>query len=295
MVGECINLDVKSTFLNGPLGEEVYVQQPPGFVVKGQEQKLYRLRKALYGLKQAPRAWNKRIDGFLMKEGFSKCVSEHGVYMKGSSKLDHIILCLYVDDLLVTGANEKEIRKFKSSLMQEFEMSDLGNLSYFLGMEFKHTDRGVFLHQKKYAEDILKRFNMVNCNAVITPMETGSKLSRNSTDELVDATLYKQIIGSLRYLCNTRYDISHSVGLVSRFMEQPRTCHLIAAKRIMRYIKGTIDHGVLMPSQNSTNRKISVLEYSDSDWGGDQDDKKNTAGYLFMLGGALICLSSNIR
>jgi hypothetical protein len=137
-------LDVKSAFLNGPLEVEVYMKQPPSFEVKGQEQKVYRLRKALYGLKQAPRAWNKRIDGFLMKEGFTKCVSEHGVYMKGSSKLDHIILCLYVDDLLVTGANEKEIRKFKSSLMQEFEMSDLGNLSYFLGMEFKHIDRGVF-------------------------------------------------------------------------------------------------------------------------------------------------------
>ncbi|GAU44851.1 hypothetical protein TSUD_112250 [Trifolium subterraneum] len=277
-------LDVESAFLNGPLEEEVYVKQPPGFEVKGQEQKVYRLRKALYGLKQAPRAWNKRIDGFLIKIGFTKCVSEHGLYVKGSSKLDHIIRCLYVDDLLITGANEKEILKFKTSLMQEFEMSDLGNLSYFLGMEFKHTKKGVFLHQKKYAEDILNRFKMVNCNTTITPIETGSKLSKISTDELVDATLYKQIIGSLRYLCNTRPDISHSVGLVSRFMEQPR--------RIMRYIKGTIDHGILMPSQKSTKGEISVHGYSDSDWGGDQDDKKSTAGYLFMLGGALICWSS---
>ncbi|GAU51473.1 hypothetical protein TSUD_95880 [Trifolium subterraneum] len=285
-------LDVKSAFLNGPLEEEVYVKQPPGFEVKGQEQKVYRLRKALYGLKQAPRAWNKRIDGFLIKIGFTKCVSEHGVYVKGLSKLDHIILCLYVDDLLITGANEKEIVKFKTSLMQEFEMYDLGNLSYFLGMEFKHTKKDVFLHQKKYAEDILNRFKMVNCNTAITPMETGSKLSKSSTDELVDTTLYKQIIGSLRYLCNTRPDISHSVGLVSRFMEQPRLCHLIAAKRIMRYIKGTIDHGILMPSQKSTKGEISGHGYSNSDRGGDQDDKKSTVGYLFMLGGALICWSS---
>ncbi|GAU22886.1 hypothetical protein TSUD_376970 [Trifolium subterraneum] len=146
--------------------------------------------------------------------------------------------------------------------------------------------------QKKYAEDIFNKFKMVNCNTTITPMETCSKLSKSSTDELVDATLYKQIIGSLRYLCNTRPDISHSVGLVSRFMEQPRSCHLIAAKRIMKYIKGTIDHGILMPSQKSTKGAISVHGYSDSDWGGDQDDKKSTAGYLFMLGGALICWSS---
>ena len=267
------------------------MKQPPGFEVKGQESKVYRLKKALYGLKQAPRAWNKRIDSFLIKAGCTKCVSEHGVYVKGSSKSDHIILCLYVDDLLITGANEKENMKFKSMLMKEFEMSDLGNLSYFLGMEFKFTDRGVFLHQKKYAEDILKRFKMANCNPAITPMETGLKLSRESPGELVDATLYKQIIGSLRYLCNTRPDISHSVGLLSRFMEQPRSCHLLAVKRILRFIRGTTDHGVLMPSEKNL-KKIEVLGYSDSDWGGDVDDKKSTAGYLFMIRKALICWSS---
>ena len=149
-------LDIKNAFLNGQLEEEVYVTQPPGFDVKGKESKVYRLRKALYGLKQALRAWNKRIDSFLIEAGFTKCVSEHRVYVNDVDSVSRIILCLYVDDLLITGDEEAEIVKVKSKLMQEFEMYDLGNLSYFLGMEFKNTEEGVFLHQTKYAQDIMK-------------------------------------------------------------------------------------------------------------------------------------------
>lgn len=127
-------LDVKSAFLNGPLEEEVYVTQPPGFEIKGREDKVYRLKKALYGLKQAPRAWNKRIDSFLVQQGFNKCSVEYGVYvrMKGVKML---LICLYVDDLLVTGSNHAEIEEFKERMKSEFDMTDLGVLSYFLGME----------------------------------------------------------------------------------------------------------------------------------------------------------------
>lgn len=127
-------LDVKSAFLNGPLEEEVYVTQPPGFEIKGREDKVYRLKKALYGLKQAPRAWNKRIDSFLVQQGFNKCSVEYGVYvrMKGVKML---LICLYVDDLLVTRSNHAEIEEFKERMKSEFDMTDLGVLSYFLGME----------------------------------------------------------------------------------------------------------------------------------------------------------------
>lgn len=128
---------------------------------------MYILRKALYGVKQVPRAWNKRIYVFLIKAGFTKCVSKHGLYANDVDKLSRIIICLYVDDLLITGADEVEIRKVKTKLMQEFEMFDLGNLSYFLGREFKDTCEGVFLHQKKYAQYILKRFKMSNCNTAV--------------------------------------------------------------------------------------------------------------------------------
>ncbi|GAU44417.1 hypothetical protein TSUD_100640 [Trifolium subterraneum] len=281
-------LDVKSAFLNGPLDEEVYVKQPPSFEIKGQEEKVFKLKKTLYGLKQAPRSWNKTIDSFLIKLDFIKCTSEHGVYVKGSNNEDLILLCLYVDDLLITGSNKNILQKFKTDIMREFEMSDLGELSYFLGMEFVKTSKGYFLHQKKYVEDILKRFHMSNCNPAITPMETGLKLSKITNEELVDSTLYKQIIGSLRYLCNTRIDICHSVGLLSRFMSEPRTSHLTAAKRVLRYVKGTSSHGILLPNQSNNSVKLKAYGYSDSDWGGDQDDRKSTAGYLFMLGNSPI-------
>ena len=241
---------------------------------------------------QAPRAWNKRIDSFLIEAGFTKCVSEHGVYVNDTDRVSRIIMCLYVDDLLITGADEVKIRKVKSKLMQEFEMSDLGNLSYFLGMEFKDTSEGVFLHQKKYAQDILKRFKMSNCNAAATPLETGAKLKKETDDKFVSATLYKQIIGSLRYLCNTRPDICQSVGLLSRFMEKPQECHLTAVKRVLRYIKGTIDHGVLMPKKKKNGSDAEVYGYTDSDFSGDQDEKKSTAGHIFMIEGAPISWSS---
>lgn len=128
--------------MNGPLEEESYISQPPGFEIKGQESKVFRLRKDLYGVKQAPRAWNKRIDRFLIKEGFTKCTSKHEVYVNNASGLSRVIICLYVDDLLIISAYEEEIKGVKSKLMQEFEISDLENFSYFVGMEFKDTCEG---------------------------------------------------------------------------------------------------------------------------------------------------------
>ncbi|KAG2380530.1 Retrovirus-related Pol polyprotein from transposon TNT 1-94 Protease [Vigna angularis] len=128
-------LDVKSAFLNGPLEEEVYVTQPPGFEVKGCEDKVYRLRKVLYGLKQAPRAWNKVIDSFMIKHKFLKCPVEHGVYVRFQGDANLLLMCIYVDDLLITGSNISEIEKFKGLLMVEFEMTDLGKLRYFLKLD----------------------------------------------------------------------------------------------------------------------------------------------------------------
>lgn len=199
---------MKFVFLNGPLKEEVYVIQPPGFEIKGREDMVYKLKKALYGLKQAPRAWNKRIDAFLVQQYFSKCYIGHGVYVRlQNGGLDQVIICLYVDDLLVIGNNLKEIDDFKFDMMFEFEMIDLGRLSYFLGIEFTNASTRTILHQKKYALEILKRFNMTNCNLVVTPMDANAKLMKGNDDESVNNTLFKQIVGSLRYLRNRRPSI----------------------------------------------------------------------------------------
>ncbi|CAJ2661986.1 unnamed protein product [Trifolium pratense] len=279
-------MDVKCAFLNGPLEEEVYVVQPPGFIDKENESKVYKLNKALYGLKQAPRAWNKRIDRFLSDIGFSKCITEHGVYVMKSATSDTILLCLYVDDLLITGSNEAQISKFKVDMMKEFEMVDLGHISYFLGIEFQKTSEGLILHQRKYASEILKRFEMDKCNPALTPSEPRLQLTKETDERDVDSTEYRRLIGSLRYLCNTRPDIAYSVGIVSRYMERPKMSHLSAAKRILRYIKGTLDNGIVFQTPDGSN--FDLVGYTDSNWCGDKDDRKSTAGYIFLYGGAPI-------
>lgn len=223
--------------------------------------------------------------------GFSKCISEHGVYVKGEYESDLVILCLYVDDLLITGNNKVEIDKIKQLLKNQFEMTDLGSLSYFLGIEFKETEAGIVMHQSKYATDLLKKFRMTNCNAAATPAETGLALSLRDEGEPVDETQYRQIVGSLRYLCNTRPDLAFSVGLISRFMQAPKTPHMMAAKRILRYIRGTINYGILLPN-TITSSNMELVGYTDSDWRRDNDDRKSTAGYIFLLGDALVSWSS---
>lgn len=275
-------LDVKSTFLNGPLEEEVYVMQPPGFEIEEGKDMVYKLKKALYGLKQAPRAWNKRIDSFLQQQGFYKCAVEYGVYVKLQSQERMMLICLYVDDLLITGSDLSGIEKFKETLKAEFDMTDLGVLTYFLGMEIQQIKEGIVLHQRKYTGDVLKRFNMQSCNPASTPVELNVKLQKNSEEKSVDGTLFKQIVGSLRYLCNSRPDIAFGVGLISRFMDDPKVAHMVAAKRVLRYLRGTADYGLLFP-RGSGSEKLNLIGFSDSDWSGDQDERKSTTGYVFKL------------
>jgi len=171
-------LHVKSASLNGFLEEEIFVEQPKGFFVKGHEDKVYLLKKALYGLKQAPRAWYNKIDEFLSKLGFVKSLSESTLYIKGN-QANSIVISLYVDDLLVTGSNAKLIQQFKDDMLQVFEMTDLGEMTYFLGMEVKQNDGEIFISQRKYAKEILKKFNMENCKSMNTPMCQKEKLCKD--------------------------------------------------------------------------------------------------------------------
>jgi len=146
--------------------------------------------------------------------------------------------------MIVTGNNEEEMKAFKKNMMKKFEMSNLDNLTYFLGIEFDMNSQGVLIHQRKYAQDVLKRFNMLNCKPISTPVDTGVKLSLVNDVKEVNPTLFKQIVGSLRYLCHTRPDIAYGVGLVSRYMVKHTTSHLVAAKRILRYVKDTRSYGI---------------------------------------------------
>jgi hypothetical protein len=196
------HMDVKSTFLNGVLEEEIYVMQPPGFTITGQQGKVLRLKKALYGLRQAPRTWNTCLDATLKGLGFEQSAHEHAVYGRGHGSA-RLLVDVYVDDLVITGSNTGEIDRFKHEMKQQFLMSDLGLLSFYLGIKVRQHDGGIKLCQSTYAKKILMMAGMLNCNPAAIPMETRLKLSRNSTADEVDSTAYRRLIGSLRYLVDT--------------------------------------------------------------------------------------------
>ncbi|KAK1680872.1 hypothetical protein QYE76_041720 [Lolium multiflorum] len=268
------HMDVKSAFLNGELEEEVYVKQPPGFVKRGEEHKVLKLHKALYGLRQAPRAWNIKLDRALISLGFEKSPLEHAMYKRGQGR-DRLLVGIYVDDLLITGADEEEIAKFKLQMKELFKMSDLGLLTYYLGIEVQQKLGEITLCQEAYAKRILENCGMEDCNPTQVPMEPRLKLSKKSEAPAVDATEYRSVVGSLRYLVNTRPDLAYSVGIVSRYMEAPTTEHWAAVKHILRYIKGTTDYGIVYLKEKG---KVKILGYSDSDMAGDVDDRKSTSG-----------------
>ncbi|MCI13770.1 copia-type polyprotein, partial [Trifolium medium] len=164
--------------------------------------------------------------------------------------------------------DKKEIERLTNQLSSEFDMTNLGGLKYFLGLEFTKTKSGILIHQRKYVSNILKRFNMINCNPANAPMEIASSLSNDDEGNCVNSTMYKQMVGSLKYACNSRPDICHSVGIVSRFMQTPKLSHMQAVKRILRYLQGTDDYGVLYP--NTDGKKGKLVGYYDSDWSGDK-------------------------
>ncbi len=274
------HMDVKSAFLNGELREQVFVAQPPGFIVAGQEQKVLRLNKALYGLRQAPRAWYAKLDASLVSLGFQRSDSEHAVYVRdvGARRL---IVGVYVDDIVITGGNDTELKQFKAQMKLKFQMSDLGLLSYYLGLEVKQNAEGITISQGAYARKIVEAAGLANCNTCLTPMESRLQLSKLSTHPPVDATEYRRIVGALRYLVNTRPDITFAVGYVSRFMEKPTTEHLVAVKRILRYVAGTADLGC---HYRKKEKVVALIGYSDSDHGADVDGRKSTSGVLYFYG-----------
>jgi hypothetical protein len=167
-------------------------------------------------------------------------------------------------------------------------MTDLGKMRHFLGVEVIQNSQGIFMCQHRYAKEILERFGMENSNAVCSPMVTGTKLSKHDTGNKVDPTQFKQIIGSLMYLTATRPDLMFAVNMIARFMEHPVESHMMAAKRILRYIKGTLELGILYKK----GEQADLIAYSDSDYGGDIDDRKSTSGYVFMLGSGAVAWSS---
>ena len=276
---EIHHLDVKKAFLHGELIEEVYVSQPEGFSKKGEEHKVFKLKKALYGLRQAPRAWNTKLDQILKGLKFKKCSKESSVYRK-DEKDKLLIVVVYVDNLFVTGSSVQAIMEFKNSMSKEFEMCDLGRLTYYLGIEVRQSSEGIEIKQEAYARQILKDAGMDTCNASQIPMEFGLKISKAIEEPEIEATVYRRRIGCLRYLRHTKPDLTFSVGILSRYMHTPRKSHGDALKQMLRYLKGTLGYGLKFKSIGSKK----LLGYSDSSHNTDLDDGKSTTGHIFCLG-----------
>ena len=204
--------------------EEVYIEKPLGYEKKGQKHKVCRLKKSLYGVKQAPRAWYSRIDSYLLENGFDKCEGEPTIYIKEKDgKI--LIVVLYVDDFIFRSNDYCLIVSFKTVMKEEFEITDMGLLRYFLGIEVDQNENGIFISQEKYVNEVLERFHMQECKAAITPIVMRLKLNKEDNKKDFDPSLYKSIVGSLMYLTATRLDIMFVVSLISRFMERPKEAH----------------------------------------------------------------------
>jgi len=188
-------MDIKSAFLHGELTKDVFVDQPQGFENVGEEEKVYKLNRALYGLKQAPLTWYNRIKSYFQSCGFKKCEHEPTLFTKVEEN-NIIVVSLYVDDLIYTRNDVELMMKFKKSMQSEFAMTDMGKIKFFLGLEAIQKDDGIFLCQKKYVIDLLRRFGMSNSNCAHNPMVSGSKLGKDEEGKGVDKTLYQQMVGS---------------------------------------------------------------------------------------------------
>ncbi|CAH9137075.1 unnamed protein product [Cuscuta epithymum] len=280
-------LDVKNAFLHGDLCETVYMHQPPGFVDSTKPNYVCRLHKSLYGLKQAPRAWFQRFATFITSCGFqgSMCDTSLFVYHSGS---DMAYLLLYVDDILLTASSDALLHRFIALMHQEFSMTNLGELHHFLGLTATKSSSGLFLSQSLYAQEILARATMTKCNPVATPVDTSSKLSALTGSHVADPALYRSLAGALQYLTFTRPDISYAVQQVCLFMHDPREPHFQALKRILRYLQGTLDHGLFISASPITG----LTAYSDADWAGCPDSRRSTSGFCVFLGDNLISWSS---
>ncbi|KAM1493880.1 hypothetical protein ACFX10_025604 [Malus domestica] len=284
---EIHQMDVKTAFLNGELEEEIYMEQPEGFIVKGQENKVCKLVKSLYGLKQAPKMWHEKFDHTMITYGFKINESDKCVYVK-SYKNSCVIVCLYVDDMLILGTDKDVINSTKKMLNSNFDKKDLGLAYVILGIRIKRIDEGYILTQSHYVESILKKFGHYNDNAAVTPFDPNCKLKKHVGDP-VSQLEYARVIGSLMYLMNsTRPDLAYSISRLSRYTSNPGKDHWNALVRVLRYLKGTMNFGL------HYSKYPPVLEgYSDANWISDSSETKSTSGYVFTFGGAAVAWKSS--
>ncbi|KAD6796314.1 hypothetical protein E3N88_07210 [Mikania micrantha] len=280
-------MDVKSAFLYGKIKEEVYACQPPGFEDNKHPDWVYKLDKALYGLKQAPRAWYDTLSTFLLQNNFTRGSIDKTLFIKkvGQHKL---LVQIYVDDIIFASSDPKLCNDFTELMKKKLEMSAMGELQFFLGLQIKQSTDGIFIHQSKYTKDLLKKFALQNCKPCSNPMSSTTQLDADLKGKVVDETLYRCMIGSLMYLTASRPDIMFATCVCARFQAAPKESHLIAVKRIFRYLQETQSLGIWYP----TGHSCKLVAFSDSDYAGCKLTRKSTSGGCQFLGNCLISWQS---
>ncbi|GJT17368.1 putative ribonuclease H-like domain-containing protein [Tanacetum coccineum] len=276
-------MDVKSAFLYGTIEEEVYVCQPPGFEDPQFPDKVYKVEKALYGLHQAPKAWYETLSTYLLENRFRRGIIDKTLFIK-KDKGDILLVQVYVDDIIFGSTKKSLCTEFESLMHKKFQMSSMGELTFFLGLQVMQRDDGIFISQDKYVADILKKFDFSSVKTASTPIETNKALHKDEEAEDVDVHLYRSMIGSLMYLTASRPDIMFAVCACARFQVTPKVSHLHAVKRIFRYLKGQPKLGLWYPRDSP----FDLEAFSDSDYARASLDRKSTTGGCQFLGKRLI-------
>ncbi|CDF77556.1 Retrovirus-related Gag-Pol polyprotein [Chondrus crispus] len=289
---ELHQMDAVTAFLNGDLDEDIYMEQPEGCVDKSKSDHVCKLLKALYGLKQAPCQWHTKVDDFLLGElGFETSRSDPCLYIKRIGNTI-MLIALYVDDLLLAGSDIHAIKWMKGELNKRFEMKDLSEAKVCIGLEI-HRDRTIktlSLTQTKYALNVLDRFKMSTCNPSLTPMEQGRKTTNSIENDSETKVPYREAVGCLMYLMvGTRPDLAYAIGKLSQHSANPCESHWAGVKRVMRYVQGTRNLGIVFDNKS---KSPELLGFSDADWAGCSDSRKSTSGYVFKFCGGAISWSS---
>ncbi|GJT19954.1 putative ribonuclease H-like domain-containing protein [Tanacetum coccineum] len=266
-------MDVKSVFLYGKIKEEVYVCQPLGFEDPDFPDRVYKVKKALYGLHQAPRAWYETLSTYMLDNEFQKGEIDKTLFIK-RYKGDILLVQVYVDDIIF-GSTKKELCiAFEKLMHEKFQMSSMGELTFFLGLQVKQKKDDIFISQDKYVDEILKKFGFTEVKTASTPIETQKPLLKDEDGEEVDVHMYRSMIGSLMYLTSSRPDIMFAVCACARYQVNPKVSHLHAVKRIFRYLKGQPKLGLWYPKDSP----FDLVAYTDSDYAGASLDRKSTTG-----------------
>jgi Reverse transcriptase (RNA-dependent DNA polymerase) len=283
-------LDVKTTFLYGELDEELYMEQPGGFKVKGQEGKVMHLKCTIYGLKQAALAWWKALDKSMVQLGFTRLLSDLGIFV---SKDKSIVTIVYVDDVLFLGPNKKDLLYAKEEFMKKWECRDLGEAKEFLCMRIQCKNGRIYLDQTAYLQKVLQCFKLQNANPAHTPLPEGYQPSPNTSP--ADPSLcsqFQQVIGSLLYIMlGTCPDIAFAVTKLSQHAVNPSEDHLSRALYICHYLLGTLDYALVYDGPSDGGLEA----YADSDWASDLSTRKSTTGYLVKLAGGIFAWNSRVQ